>query len=911
MGKVKYSVARFVQVMSGGNVVIDSGWDGPLAAGLKEYDKLVALQAELATHDLTADALEKAIADYSSEADATTRETDKIARTRRFDALIKATRAQARAFAAEMATWREQAQRQQALIDAIKQGLAAQRSLVDRVPVDGIRTRLAGRLKGLEDRLVFGDTVERLPVTIAVLEQVQADLVASDVDRYARLAAQFGDLNTAVIEAIRDTQGPVAGLQPSELGALMDARLKAIEARRAELSAPAKDLFDLAFKCQELADLRAELDAFDAAALQAKVDTYKDLEAKATQTLQKNRADLARLPDTAIKPILQAQLDTFARAVKPVDGIGGPQALDRAIITLRTAAEKHATAGDGFTTRLEAAQDYLDRLAQLDDAHAAKSAEVAALPPSLVRDAMKGSLATLHASATPFAQAQDLMDLKDNSNALAGILSTMKAFDVASYQKLAARYQEAAATWHYDFTLRSREVAALPDGPVKAVLQGTLDRIDADFLPLDRITSPKEVDQRTKGLTGLQTRTRAVDAAGVADAIRLHADLVASAMTAIDDKMTEVGATLSPGSQRLLRDGFLKEYTPLVTYGSIDELSSRTQALQALQDRVAQYKVTTKAPPEAIAKADQRVASTSGRIDTVTPPERQKQARAALDKLVHKLDQLRIGLPPDGMPAELAVGAAEQAGVVFAKLKPSEHMQALNKAIAALEKSLDDPTGQKMLDVEGGEKLAEGFARMYNTLAAFGANHKSVSPAEALAVRRYTGDDYSAMNLNRRGIVDDDRLAFLNATCDTALAKMPDYPEVAWPVFRAETAWSQDVVDKRYAKGRQFVCGVLWSTGARGTADISTGSPRFVHVIHGKKGRDVAALSANTGEGATQQRGHDFNPAAGRGEVLFPADSTFVVEGRTDPPGAPESIRYSPENSYNIITTKLREVLNG
>jgi len=55
------------------------------------------------------------------------------------------------------------------------------------------------------------------------------------------------------------------------------------------------------------------------------------------------------------------------------------------------------------------------------------------------------------------------------------------------------------------------------------------------------------------------------------------------------------------------------------------------------------------------------------------------------------------------------------------------------------------------------------------------------------------------MNLNQRGLLADERLAFLNGVCATALSKMPDYPEAGWPAFRSESAWSQDVVDTRAA----------------------------------------------------------------------------------------------------------------
>lgn len=907
MGKVKYTVAKFVQVMSRGNVVIDSGIDGPLVVGMEEYKKLVAMQEKLAAFDLTSDAVEQAMLDYSGGAAAAMRETDKIVRTRRFDDLIKTTKATVRSLSGLMKTWLEQAGRQQALIDAIKQGIAEKRVVVTGVPIKDIGARLVTRLDDLQSRMVFGDTVDRLPVTIPVLETLKAELAAADIDRYANLAERFGMLNTALRHALSDAQGPVAGLQPSQLGKMMDARLKAIEARRLEVAAPAKDLFDLAFKCQELTDLRQELDRFDAVALQEKVDTYLDLEANALQTVQQDQAALSALPDNPLKPSLQATLNTFQAVIKPIDQLGGPQALDHAIITLRFAEKNYAD----YRGDLEKAGRYLELLAQLKDALDTKTKEAAALPPSLIRDAMISSIAALAASAKPLSDAKDSRALGEQETAVHRIIATMNGFDLQRYQALAAKYQDAAATWLYHFTAKSKEVAALPDGPVKTTLQGSLDEIDAAFVPLDRIKSPDEIAACTQALAQLQSRVLAVNAAGIAEAITAHQDLVAQVKTQIDDKVKELGATLSPGATKLLRESFLKDYTPLLTFVTVADLAEKTDSLKALGDRVAKHEIKTAVSKESFQKADEGAARTQDRIAKLAPPERQQKAQVALDTLQLKLDQLRVGAVPDGMPREMAVGSVNEGRVEMVSLKSNEHMAALGQAIAALEASLDDPTGTKMLDIEGGDRLAEGLTKMYSTLVAFGANHKGVSPAEALAVQRYTGNDYSAMNMNRRGLNDDERLAFLNKTCDEALAKMPEYPDAAWPAYRAETAWSQDVVDKRYAKGRQFVCGVLWSTGARGTADISRGSPRFVHMIWGKKGRDVAALSANSGEGANQQRDTKFNPAAGRGEVLFPADSSFVVEDRTDPEGAPESIRYSPENSYNIISTKLREVSNG
>jgi hypothetical protein len=121
------------------------------------------------------------------------------------------------------------------------------------------------------------------------------------------------------------------------------------------------------------------------------------------------------------------------------------------------------------------------------------------------------------------------------------------------------------------------------------------------------------------------------------------------------------------------------------------------------------------------------------------------------------------------------------------------------------------------------------------------------------------------------------------------------------------------VVDNRYGEGKQFTCGILWSTGARGVAAINLrGSPTFTHIIYGKKGRDVAALSANPHEGGTEQGGLKASVKSGRGEVLFPASSNFLVAKRVDEPGTgPTPIPYSADAADARITTTLREVTKG
>ncbi|MGC5198301.1 hypothetical protein, partial [Aphanothece microscopica] len=824
---------------------------------------------------------------------------------------IRQTKASAKQAAGALPGWLDSARRQQDLIETIRTTIEKPRTEVRRVPLDDIRNRLNARLDEVRDRLVFGDTTDRLAVTIATLEKLAKEAADDDMARLIALGARYDTVRTGLRDALADAQGPVAGLQPSPLGALMAARLTAIDARRIALDAPAADLFDLAFKVQEMEDLRAELDGIDPAALQALVDAYQQLEADLRQVVQKDQADLAVLPPAPVTAILQAQNDGCRAAITPLAQITSPQALDHALVMLRKTDDVYRDASSGTPGQIKEIQDYLDLLRELDAAHADKVRAAGQLPASLIRTALLGSLSAQSAKRQPLADATDIRKLREQTSGLRAVLSGMQGFDIDLYRRHAAAYQDGAATLLSHIAAKTRELAALPDAGVRAILEGSLAQIEAEFLPLAQIALPAQVERKTKALADLQKRVLAIDAAGIAQAIDDHRQLLADVRQQIDDQVTRIAGAMPQSAQDALRDMFLKRHAALVTFATIEELAERTKGLRTLSADVAKHQIKTPIPPQTFARADQHVADAQGRINTMTSPKLQQAAQVALDKLQVRLDQLRLGETAEGIPASIAVGKKNEGQLALVDLKPSEVMQALDKAIKALDAALDDDTGKQMLDFEGGEKLADGLCQMYSTLVAFGANHKGVSPVEALAVQRYTGDDYTDMNLNRRGVKTDPRLKFLNETTDTALEKLPEYPDAAWPTYRAETAWSQDVVDKRYVQGRQFECGVLWSTGARGVADLSHNSPAFIHVIYGKKGRDVAALSAHSGEGGRQQPGYDFNPAAGRGEVLFPADSNFVVTERKDPPDAPVPIRFAPYKGDVTITTRLKEVSNG
>ena len=236
--------------------------------------------------------------------------------------------------------------------------------------------------------------------------------------------------------------------------------------------------------------------------------------------------------------------------------------------------------------------------------------------------------------------------------------------------------------------------------------------------------------------------------------------------------------------------------------------------------------------------------------------------------------------------------------------------------------ALRDPASQEreMMELEGPKPFVEGLEQLNQTVIAFGASQKPLSSVEALSIHRYMGNDYSDMNSFNLGTLKVDptkpadlkkkaRLERLYELCEEALSKLPPYPKTAWPTYRAERAWSQDMIDGRYGKANTFVTGVFWSTGAGSEVDLSKSTPKFSHIIFGLSGKDVAHFAALPGEGAARA-GSQKRPGMGRGEVLFSAKTKFSVKDRTDPgpgemkPG--QTLAYAPGPEYQATHDQNR-----
>jgi hypothetical protein len=290
-----------------------------------------------------------------------------------------------------------------------------------------------------------------------------------------------------------------------------------------------------------------------------------------------------------------------------------------------------------------------------------------------------------------------------------------------------------------------------------------------------------------------------------------------------------------------------------------------------------------------------------------------KSAREVLDELKADLEKAAVG-----------GRGSVRVGLETTTLAPLEELRALSKATSAIKSAISEPGSldRELMELDGPKLFAEGMKTMNRHVVAFGANHKPISAGEALAIHRYMGADYTDMNRVSLGILAIDekspddvkkkkRLERLNKLCAEALDKLPAYPKTAWPTLRAERAWSQAMINDRYAKGKNFVTGVLWSTGAGAIVDLGRAKPRFIHSIYGFSGKDVAALAAIPGEGAAKPT----KPGQGKGEVLFPATAKFRVNERLDP--TPEQLgeqtlgfEQDPENGIGkaTINTTLKEL---
>ncbi|MCV2869868.1 hypothetical protein OEW28_14635 [Defluviimonas sp. WL0002] len=924
MGKDKFTVASFVKVMTGGKVELDESSKVARSNAAADLQVIDGMIAKLASLGVSSTQLAEARQWYSIQFSAASTITKKADQAKAFNTLAKAMELHVKAAKGPFPSWLALAQEQQRLKKAIDQTLNEKQGLVDKLPFAAVKTGLTNRIKGWRGNIVLATDVAGVPRAVAELKRLQVELGEGDIDRYFALAAQLDSLKSRLASEISAAEGKVDAVKPPELAKFVAKRLAEFKSRQAALNAPITDLFDLVNKCQGIGDLCDEVAQTDFAEIGNMVTRYTTVEKELRTQLQVDAAKLSKLPNLPFAKEIRQKIVDCLNKIQPQSQITGPSELATALKGIEKLVADYKDAPGSVDASIREANECQEWFDKMQAAYVAKRKEAEALPKSLVRDQILGSLSSLLKQAKPLAGMQSMAEVTAAASTNQLFAKQMDGFDIGGYDSVAKPYQAALSRFLGAHAQKAREVEKLPDGPTKDALRKSLKLLENDAVPVDQVTQVNFFPDLTTKVTELEERVRSIDVAKAARDVASYDQELAALKDKMDKKLAELGKGLSPDAQQLLRDEFADTLTPLTQLSSAQDAVSKIKQIREKAAEIERRKVEIDTELGLrLKKADDRVASTQKQIDKLPTPELKKAAQTALDDLKKRLNQVKIGSVPKGMAEPVLVGDPGKSGVLSLSPKPSEQTRAIDMAINALGSALADKsgTGVKMLEFLGGEELANGFCSMYATMTLSGSSHAGISPAEALAVNRYTGKDYKAMNLNRRGIsvenkTEDARLTFLNKTCDEALAKMPPYPAVARPTFRIETAWSQEVVDKRYGRGRQFVCGVLWSTGARGVAAIGlTGSPIFTHVIYGNKGRDVAALSANSHEGATQIEGHDFNPRAGRGEVLFPADTSFVVKDRVDPvdstTNAPKVLIYDPKGFGDRVTTTLKEVSNG
>lgn len=910
----KFTVSNFVKAMTGAKVAVMGNAREKAEA---DFAILLDCQMQLSNLNVSSGKLDAAIATYRTSLTAADAATDKGTKVALFDALAAETKRVVKETLGPFKSWKKLAQRQTTLVMGINEAFGAQLDQIATIKTEKIKTILNARLRPLQKQAVFADDADALSKHLTTLEALRATISETDVGRHVTASETFLAERDKLRQSLSGFEASVGALQPSALKTLMDSHLKSFQDKAKILGKDPEDLFGLVYKSQDLTDLNETITGFDIAGLKALIDRYQTAETSFSTKLSQVQQVAANLPASPATTEVQKNIAACAAKLIPTSQIGDPAKLESVLADLPSLE----TELESLELETSAIRQFADNLAELFTTYDQKNAETKALESGAIRDAMKTSLTALLNTATPLAEVKSA---KDEIGTQRKTLESFKAFDVAKYLSLAKTYQDQWGEWLFLFNQKTKEVAAVSDPDAKAALKNILTGFESQTKLLSEILTLKELEDCRTKLADLDGKLRALDlAAAAAEAlekqkaldalIQEHKKELAALNASIDAKIKEATSSQGAGAANALLADFRAGFDKFDTLTPQENPTQKIAAIKQRAQRVAEHKIVVDVESQKrLEKSDKRAAGTQSQIDGLTDPELQKKAQAALDNMKAKLDQLRAGLDAGGLGREMAVGDPKQGGLMEVRLNGKEQMRAMDAAIKALSDSLKDPTGIKMLEFEGGNSFAEGIAKMYGTQVAFGASHKGISPAEALSIQRYTGADYSAMNRNRRGVEDDDRLDFLNKTCDVALAKMPPYPPTAWPAYRFETAWSQDVVDKRYANGRQFTCGVLWSTGARGSAAISPqSSPSINHVIYGSKGRDVAALSANSGEGAAS-RGNEFNPASGRGEVLFPADSAFVVKGRVDKPAPDmEKLVYLGSPYRGEMDTNLKEASNG
>ncbi|HVJ51903.1 MAG TPA: hypothetical protein VM689_05540 [Aliidongia sp.] len=302
-----------------------------------------------------------------------------------------------------------------------------------------------------------------------------------------------------------------------------------------------------------------------------------------------------------------------------------------------------------------------------------------------------------------------------------------------------------------------------------------------------------------------------------------------------------------------------------------DDADELEIAIGKLKRLLARTKATGVRRAETANEVSASILECRARAEGIADAEEKKQAMAVLDDYEDKLVEYGSE-DADKMPA-------------------SERLTQLAKSLGAFEMALSSPASAEgeMLKLMGSERFNSCARTMYASAIKLGANHKPLSPGEALSINVYMGQEYKSMNALNFGTLDASvtaqqraRLAALNDRCRAALAKLPEYPATAWPTYRFERAWNPTQVTDQYVQGKNFKVASFWSTGAGCGLDLGEGSPRFHFTVFGvKAGKDVAAMAAFLGEGG--QTRDKPRPGQGKGEVLFPPGTEFHINTRVDP----------------------------
>jgi hypothetical protein len=377
--------------------------------------------------------------------------------------------------------------------------------------------------------------------------------------------------------------------------------------------------------------------------------------------------------------------------------------------------------------------------------------------------------------------------------------------------------------------------------------------------PVQRSPDDKPVDQRS-----------AVE--------RNYKRLLADSLKAIEEAAAEIKGQPIPALQKNLQSKLEHLTTKHVELRDLTDPEEIEKSIELLRDiRKQAYAIGDKFSRSAIGGSVKHLFVGIQELRAFV------ESNADLDAKADILSQL------DGFGDRIAYDAVPKRGQLSAR----EHTLAHAHSFSAFELAVRAPKSpeREMMNLLGPKEFAERLTSMYHTAVKLGAHHKPLSAGEAVSINAYMDEQYyKKMNglnfgtFEAETVQERDFLVALNEKCMAALAKLPDYPETAWPTARYERTWVPDPLQNRYVQGNNFKAVSFWSTSAGRAVDTMRRSPppRFHFKVYGKSGKDVAAMApaALAGEGGIKTP----QPAGqGKGEVLFAPGTQFNVEQRSEP----------------------------